>query len=110
MSRIGKVAVEIPKEVKIKIESGMFQCEGPKGKSSVKIPQLIELEVNDNRISVKRKNDTKNDRAFHGLIRNLVKNALIGVSQGYSRKLDIHGVGYKAQMKGKKIMFQFVKC
>ena len=105
MSRIGKVAVEIPKEAKIKNEPGMFMCEGPKGKLSVKIPQSIELEVNDNRISFKRKSDSKTDRAFHGLIRNLVKNALIGVSQGYSRKLDIFGVGYKAQMKGKKINF-----
>jgi len=105
MSRIGKVSVEIPKEAKIKIEDNVFYAEGAKGKLSVKIPQSIELEVKDNLIKFKRKNDSKKDRELHGLIRNLVNNALIGVSKGYSTKLEIHGIGFKAQMKGKKVTF-----
>ncbi len=105
MSRIGRVSVAIPKEAKIKIESDKFIAEGPKGKLSVDIPASIELEVKDDHVEFKRKSDLKKDKALHGLIRNLVNNVLIGVSKGYSKKLDIHGVGFKAQMKGKKINF-----
>jgi len=105
MSRIGKKPVQIPKEAKLKIEGGVFYAEGPKGKLSVNIPSCIDVVVKDAMVEFHRKGDEKADYAYHGLIRNLVKNALIGVTEGYSKKLEIHGIGFKAQMKGKAINF-----
>ncbi|MBU1863954.1 MAG: 50S ribosomal protein L6 [Candidatus Omnitrophica bacterium] len=105
MSRIGKKRVQIPKEAKVTVENNIFYAEGPKGKLSVDIPQAITLDIKDTTIGFERNNDSKKDRAYHGLIRNLVNNALIGVSKGYTKKLDIYGVGFKAQSKGKSINF-----
>lgn len=105
MSRIGKKDLVIPKGVKTKIENGTFWAEGPKGKLSVDVPDCIKLDMKDDKISFSRDIDTKYSRSQHGLIRNLVKNALVGVSDGYSKRLDIHGVGFKAQLKGKSVTF-----
>lgn len=105
MSRIGRKAVGIPNGVTHTYENGVFTAQGPKGKEVVNVPEGIILTVKDATIEVSRKGDTKVNRANHGLIRNLVNNALIGVSEGYVRKLDIHGVGFKAQPKGKVVTF-----
>jgi large subunit ribosomal protein L6 len=105
MSRIGKKPVTIPKGVKIVLTNGNASVEGPKGKMSLNIPDTVTLEIKDDKVFFNRRNDTKNDRAAHGLIRNLINNMLIGVSQGYTKKLDIEGVGYKALMKGKAVQF-----
>ena len=78
MSRIGSRSVAIPKGATYKIETGIFYAEGPKGKLSVELPPCIELETQDNAIVFKRKDDLKQSKAYHGLVRNLVKNALIG--------------------------------
>ncbi len=101
MSRIGAKVVEIPQGVKTSIDNGLFSAEGQKGKLTIPIPDSIIVEVEGNVIKFSRKADTKEARSKHGLIRNLVNNVLIGVSKGYVKKLDIHGVGFKAQMKGK---------
>lgn len=105
MSRIGSKPVEIPANAKYKVEGDVFYAEGPKGKLEVKIPGDIEVKIGEKDIVCMRKNNSKIARANHGLIRNLINNSLVGVTAGYSRSLDIHGVGFKGQMKGKKVVF-----
>lgn len=101
MSRIGSKSVAIPKDAKHSFAQGVFTAEGPKGKQTVQVPDCVQLEIKDNEICFSRTNDSKYAREQHGLIRNLVKNALKGVTSGYQMKLEIYGVGFKAQMKGK---------
>lgn len=105
MSRIGKVPVEIPSGAKIAVGTAEAKIEGPKGTLTVDIPDNIEVKTEDKLVIVDRKSDTKQARANHGLVRNLIKNALVGVTDGYKKSLDIHGVGFKAQLKGKKVTF-----
>jgi len=104
MSRIGKRPVTIPKEAKIKVEQNVFYAEGPKGKLSVCIPPAIDCTVKDSVVLFTTKSTLKKDREKHGLVRNLVNNIIIGVTKGYVKKLDIQGVGFKAQLKGKSIV------
>ena len=101
MSRIGKKAIEIPKGAKISVNEQSCTVEGPKGKLTVDIPQKIKVSADDEKVAVTRENDTKKVRSFHGLVRNLIRNAFVGVTEGYTRTLEIHGIGFKAQLKGK---------
>jgi len=100
MSRIGRKEVEIPQGAKITIQGAECLVEGPKGKLTVAIPECIQVTVGEKAVTFDREQDTKTARSMHGLVRNLINNALIGVTEGYKRTLDIHGVGFKAQLKG----------
>ena len=101
MSRIGNKEVEIPDKVKVNIDSeGAVSVEGPKGKLNWKLPRDIKASVKDNHVSVVREAETRSVKALHGLSRSLVHNMVQGVSEGYSKQLEIEGVGFKAAVQG----------
>ncbi len=101
MSRIGNKEVEIPDKVKVNIDNeGAVSVEGPKGKLSWKLPRDIKASVKDNHVSVVREAETRNVKALHGLSRSLVHNMVQGVSEGFSKQLEIEGVGFKAAVQG----------
>jgi large subunit ribosomal protein L6 len=103
MSRIGKLPVKIPEKVKVQAQPGLVHVEGPKGKVSQKLDREMKVTVEAGQIRVDRPNDSRRSRQLHGLSRTLVANMIQGVTQGFSRSLDIAGVGYKAELKGKEI-------
>ncbi len=89
MSRIGKIPVAVPKEVKVNIQPNRVQLEGPKGKLDISVPSGIKVEVKDNNIHIKREFDTKQDRANHGTIRATLVNMIEGVTKGHKKNLEI---------------------
>ena len=105
MSRIGKVPLDVPKEVKVKVDPSNVHIEGSKGKIDLKIPDGITVEFKDQKIFVNRQSDSKQDRASHGTIRSILENNIIGVTKGHKRELEIQGIGFRAQAQGKKILF-----
>jgi len=105
MSRIGRLAIKLDPKVKAVVASGAVALEGPKGKMRVPLPASITADVKDGEIHVQRPDDTRQSRSLHGLARSLVANAARGVSTGWERKLDIRGVGFRAEVKGKQIHF-----
>jgi len=105
MSRIGKQPVVIPQGVKIQVENGLVRAEGPKGKLAQSIPQGLHAKIENNMIVLTREADHRQARALHGMARALVANMVNGVKAGFERKLDIVGIGYRAQMQGKAIQF-----
>jgi large subunit ribosomal protein L6 len=101
MSRIGNKAVEIPEKVKVNIDNnGAVSVEGPKGKLSWTLPREIKGSVKENRVSIVREAETRGAKALHGLSRSLVYNMVQGVSEGFSKQLEIEGVGFKAVVQG----------
>ena len=101
MSRIGNKAVEIPDKVKVNVDQeGAVSVEGPKGKLQWKLPPQIRASVQDNRVSVVREAESRNVKALHGLSRSLVHNMVQGVSEGFTKQLEIEGVGFKAAVQG----------
>jgi large subunit ribosomal protein L6 len=105
MSRIGKLPIKIPEKVKVTAQPGLVNVEGPKGKVSQKLDREMKVTVENGQVKVDRPNDSRRSRQLHGLSRTLVANMIQGVTQGFQRQLDIAGVGYKAELKGKNIMF-----
>jgi len=105
MSRIGRLPVKVPDKVKVAVEAGLVRVEGPKGKVAQKINPLMKVVLEKNEIRVERPDDSREARQLHGLTRTLVANMIEGVTQGYQRQLEISGVGYKAELKGKSITF-----
>ena len=103
MSRIGRKPIPTVKGVKIERKDGVLKVVGPKGELSAKVPDSITLEMKEAEILILRASDLKTDRALHGTWRALVSNMIKGVSDGFLRKLEIVGVGYKAELKGKKL-------
>ena len=99
MSRIGKKPIPLPKGVKYTVQTNTVVVEGPKGKVSALIPQGITLEEKDGVLHVERQNDSQ--AAVHGLARALVFNAVEGVTNGWKKELDVVGIGYRVEMKGK---------
>ena len=99
MSRIGKKPIPLPKGVKYTVQTNMVVVEGPKGKVSALIPQGITLSEKDGVLHVERQNDSQ--AALHGLARALVFNAVEGVTNGWKKELDVVGIGYRVEMKGK---------
>ena len=99
MSRIGRLPIDMPKTVKASIADGIITVEGPKGKLSQKICPAIKVEFEEGKVVVTRENDEKATRAYHGLMRQLIHNMIVGVSEGYQKNLVIVGVGYKAELK-----------
>ncbi|MFA5069448.1 MAG: 50S ribosomal protein L6 [Candidatus Omnitrophota bacterium] len=104
MSRIGKRPVKVPNGVKVSISQGSVTVEGGKGKLSLTMPDGINAEYTANEILLKRASDTKIHRMNHGLARALTNNMVKGVNEGFSKELEIQGVGFKAQMSGKKLV------
>ena len=101
MSRIGNKPVEIPDKVKVNIDNeGAVSVEGPKGKLSWRLPRDIKGSVKENRVSLMREAETRSVKALHGLSRSLVHNMVQGVSEGFSKQLEIEGVGFKAAVQG----------
>jgi large subunit ribosomal protein L6 len=103
MSRIGKQPITIPAGVKVEVTGRECRVEGPKGKLSLTIPPLTELKLEDGDIRVQRAGDHSRARAMHGLARSLVNNMVLGVSDGFTKNLEIEGVGFKAAVHGSKV-------
>ncbi len=104
MSRIGKLPIEIPSGVEVKFANGVLTVKGPKGELTQDINPLVKLEIADNQITVVPLEETKEARSFHGLFRSLASNMVEGVTKGFQKRLEINGVGYRAQVQGKKIV------
>jgi large subunit ribosomal protein L6 len=100
MSRIGKLPIEIPSGVDVQVEQGLVRVKGPKGELSQRVSRDLAFERDDSRLLVKRPTDRKDHRALHGLTRTLVYNMVQGVTEGFEKRLEIQGVGYRAQLKG----------
>ena len=100
MSRIGNKPITVPSEVQVKIDGQKITVTGPKGTLEREIHKNISIDMADNIITVTRINDEAINRSLHGLTRTLINNMIIGVTSGYSKELQINGVGYRAQKKG----------
>ncbi len=104
MSRIGRLPIKIPDKVKVSAQPGLVNVEGPKGKVAQKLDREMKVTVEAGQVRVDRPNDSRRARQLHGLSRTLVANMIHGVTVGFQRQLDIAGVGYKAELKGKEIV------
>ncbi|MCS7090533.1 MAG: 50S ribosomal protein L6 [Verrucomicrobiota bacterium] len=100
MSRIGKLPVPIPARVKVQVQGRTITAEGPKGRLTLQLPPLTSARLEGDRIVVERQADTKQAKAMHGLGRALVNNLVRGVAEGYRKRLEIQGVGFRAAMQG----------
>ena len=103
MSRIGKLPVPIPEKVEVNLKDNYLTCKGPKGELNRHLNPAMEIKIENSEIIVQRPSESKEHRSLHGLTRSLVANMVEGVSTGFTRKLEIIGVGYKAEMKGKNL-------
>ena len=103
MSRIGKKPIVIPQGVKVQIEKDLVRAEGPKGKLSQRVPAGLSVAVENGHMVEAREGDARQVRALHGLARSLLANMVSGVKDGFERKLDIVGIGYRAQLQGRNI-------
>ena len=104
MSRIGKLPIELPKGVKISFNDSLLSVQGPNGSLSRKIMSVVSLDICDTAIEVTRCDDSTAARAAHGLTRTLINNMVVGVTKGFQRDLEINGVGYRAEVKGKELI------
>jgi len=103
MSRVGKKVIEIPKDVKVSITESVIEVQGPKGKLTATVPQGVAFKLEDGKLTAERQSNAYT--ALHGTARALVANAVTGVSKGFTQEMDIVGVGYKAELKGRAIIF-----
>jgi large subunit ribosomal protein L6 len=103
VSRIGKLPITIPSGVKVAVDASGVRLEGPKGKLQTSIPAGVKVIVEGNVVRVEREAEERKLRALHGLTRRLIANMAQGVTQGFSRVLEINGVGYRAEVKGQEI-------
>ena len=103
MSRVGKKPITIPSGVEVKINDSELEVKGPKGTLNTPIPKGITFKLEDGSLVATRESD--NEAAFHGLGRALANNAIVGVTEGFKKQMDLVGVGYKADVQGKKIVF-----
>jgi large subunit ribosomal protein L6 len=106
MSRIGNKEITVPKGVEIKREGDAVLVKGPKGSLKTALVSGIDVKIEGNVVKFSRKDDEGKTKALHGLVRALVANNVLGVTQGFKRELDIVGVGYRAEVKGKEVVFQ----
>jgi large subunit ribosomal protein L6 len=105
MSRVGRQPIKIPEKVKISVDGNSVKVEGPKGKMTFPTNPLMKVEVDKGEVRVLRPDESKLAKGLHGLTRTIVRNAVDGVVKGYERVLEISGVGFKAEVKGKDINF-----
>ena len=103
MSRIGKLPIEIPQGVEVKIDGQTVTAKGPLGTEVVEVSPELTVKVEDNNVVLTTNNDERKTNALHGLMRTLVANAVKGVKDGFEKKLEINGVGYRANMEGKNL-------
>jgi large subunit ribosomal protein L6 len=103
MSRIGKQPIPIPQGVKVQIDDGMISAEGPKGKLTQPVPAGMAAKLENNILVITRDSDHRTARAMHGLTRALIANMVTGVKDGFERRLEIVGIGYRAQLQGRNI-------
>ena len=106
MSRIGKKEIPLPKGVEVRKDGNAVTVKGPKGTLSTSLVEGIDVKVENNVVQFTRADEEKKTRAFHGLMRALVASNVKGVSEGFKKELDIVGVGYRAEVKGKEVVFQ----
>lgn len=106
MSRIGKQPIPVPAGVDVKLDGNTVTVKGPKGELSRTLSDLMIIKQEGDQILVERPNDSREARSMHGLTRTLINNMVVGVSEGYAKKLQLVGVGYRAQMKGKDLEMQ----
>ena len=106
MSRVGKKPIPILTGVKVHTSDRTVKVTGPKGELTAEVHPAIGVEIKDDTVLVSRPSDAKKDRALHGLWRALLQNMVVGVTQGYSKKLELVGVGYRGEMKGTKLQLQ----
>lgn len=104
MSRIGKLPVELPSGVTVDVAGdNTVNLKGPLGELSVKVDKEIMVETEDSTVNLKRPTESKKHKSLHGLYRALINNAVVGVSEGYQKKLELVGVGYRAEVKGQRL-------
>jgi large subunit ribosomal protein L6 len=103
MSRIGKKPIVIPSGVKVHIEGALIRAEGPKGKLSQPVPAGLKAVMDDGKVTIARQGDDRKIRALHGLARALIANMVNGVKDGFEKKLEIVGIGYRAQSQGRNL-------
>jgi len=105
MSRIGRLPIDIPAGVDVKIDGSAVTVKGPKGELSLDVASPIEVKLEDNQVLVSRPDDERLSRSLHGLTRTLIANNIVGVTQGYSKGLEIVGTGYRVAQKGSSVEF-----
>jgi large subunit ribosomal protein L6 len=105
MSRVGRKVIVVPTGVKVSVSEAAIEVQGPKGKLTTPVPPGISFALAGAELSCKRSNDERQQRAFHGMARALAQNAIKGVTEGFSKDLDIVGVGYRAAVEGSKVVF-----
>ncbi len=105
MSRVGQAPIPIPSTVTVSIVGSTITVNGPKGELQRSIPEGVEIEQADGELRVSRSNDARETRALHGLVRSLVANMVQGVTEGYEKRLEIHGVGYRVAKQGSDLEF-----
>lgn len=103
MSRIGKQPIEVPKGVKIEIQDDVLVAQGPKGKMEQKLVPNCPVSLEDGVLTVSRQGDSGSARAMHGLARALINNAVVGVSEGFKKELEVVGVGYRGEVQGREV-------
>ena len=103
MSRIGRKPIPVPQGVKVAVDGTAVRVEGPKGKLSHSLPNGISVKAEPAQVTVSRSSDERNARALHGLTRSLIANMVHGVKDGFERKLEIVGIGYRCQLQGKSL-------
>jgi large subunit ribosomal protein L6 len=106
MSRIGRAPVEVPDEVEVNISAQTLRIKGPRGELSVPVGRGVEIKQEDGNIVVERQSDAPEHRAMHGLTRSLIQNAVTGVTEGFTKTLQIQGVGYRGSLQGQDINLQ----
>lgn len=104
MSRIGKKPVNILDKVKITHQDNKIEVTGPKGTMTLNVVKGVKIDINGNELLVSRNDDTKKNRALHGLFRSLINNMIVGVQEGFSKKLELVGIGYRAELKGDNLV------
>jgi len=105
MSRIGKQPIEIPSAAKVEIQDGVLIAQGPKGRVSQELFEGFNVEIDGNVLTVHRPSESGSDRSRHGLLRSLLSNAIEGVATGFSKQLEIVGVGYRAEVQERSVSF-----
>lgn len=105
MSRIGRLPITVPAGVDIKVDGQDVTVKGPKGELSLTVSQPIQVSLEEGTLTVSRPDDLRNSRSLHGLTRTLINNMIIGVTEGYAKKLEISGTGYRVLAKGSDLEF-----
>ncbi|WP_347754511.1 50S ribosomal protein L6 [Agrococcus sp. ProA11] len=105
MSRIGRLPIDIPSGVDISVNDDVVTVKGPKGELTTRIASPIEVEIADGQVQVTRPDDERESRSLHGLTRTLIANDIVGVTEGYSKSLEVVGTGYRVQAKGTGLEF-----